>query len=295
MTFEQAMRLAGLHPRDIVPDGRWRRCSTEDKPRKRNGAYVLSSDGLRGWWRNWALDDGVNEWSDGGFGQAPRDPAAEDRRRAAERAARVRAIRLARETWHMASPCRSLHPYIERKGLTALGTIGLRELNGSLVVPVLWRGSVISIQRITADGEKRFHPGAPVKGGHYALDRRLWSVTAFVEGLATGLAVYQCSRHLRVVVCFDAGNLLPVVQALRPHGPVVFAADNDAGTQARMGQNPGVEKATNAASLVGAGVAYPTGIEGTDWADALREWGERGSKRIERELLAAARYVEAPS
>jgi putative DNA primase/helicase len=93
------------------------------------------------------------------------------------------------------------------------------------------------------------------------------------------------------VVCFDAGNLLPVVQRLKPTGMVCFAADNDHGTQAKGRGNPGIEKATNAAELIGAGVAWPKGIEGTDWADALKEWGQPGARRIEREIQAGARYV----
>jgi putative DNA primase/helicase len=92
-------------------------------------------------------------------------------------------------------------------------------------------------------------------------------------------------------VCFDAGNLLPVVQRLKPTGSVCIAADNDHKTLAKRGFNPGVEKATNAANLIGCGVAYPQGIEGSDWADALLQWGQRASKRIEREILAKARYV----
>lgn len=32
MTFEQAIRAAGLHPRDVVADGKIRRCATESKP-----------------------------------------------------------------------------------------------------------------------------------------------------------------------------------------------------------------------------------------------------------------------
>ena len=167
----------------------------------------------------------------------------------------------------------------------------LRTLDGLLVVPV-WHGDwIISIQTISQDGQKRFWAGAPVKAGAYVLHRPNAAVTAICEGLATGLAVYQCVRHASVIVAFDAGNLLPVIERIRPSGSVVVIADNDHKTAKRIGVNPGIEAAKNAASLIDAGVVWPTGIEGSDYADALREIGEGASRRIEREILAAARYV----
>lgn len=291
MTFEQAMRLAGLRPRDIVADGRWRRCATDDKPRKRNGAYVLHPDG-RGYFKNWATDQDATPWTDEGYTPAAKmDPAVLERRRQQEREARMLAIRGAREHWSRCHRPDALHPYLAAKGLGATGTMGLRFHLDKLVVPVMWKGRVISLQTISAEGVKRFWPGAPVKGGTYELSRGRAAVTVICEGLATGLAVFQSVRQARVIVAFDAGNLLPVVDQLRPSGSVVIAADNDHSTQAQRGFNPGIEKARNAAELIGCGVAYPQGIEGTDWADALKEWGEPGARRMEREILAGARYV----
>ena len=300
MMFEQAIRMAGLRPRDVVADGRIRRCDTEAKPGRRNGWFVLHPDG-HGTWGDWASggSEALGHWRDE---RATVDPAALARQQALvskirerERAARVQAIRGARQFWNVkARPVRQLHPYLSGKGLVAKGTAGLRACDGWLVIPVMFRGSVISVQRISESGEKLFWPGAPVKGGHYLLDRPGAAVTVLCEGFSTGLAVYQSMRHARVVVAFDAGNLQPVANELRPTGSVVFAADNDYGTMARRGTNPGLEKARNAAELLGAGVAYPQGITGTDWADALKEWGQPGARRIERQILAKARYVERP-
>lgn len=295
LSFEQAMRLAGLHPRDVVADSKWRRCATDDKPSKRNGAYVLHPDG-RGFWRNWATDDGVSSWSDDKADHAKAvDPQVLEQRRQRERANRLQAIRSARAFWNNARPLNRPHPYLERKGLTPLGCAGLRQHDGLLVVPVLWKQSLISVQTITADGQKRFWPGAPVKAGCYVIERPRAAVTVLVEGLATGLACFQAVRQARVMVAFDCGNLMPVVDLLRPTGSVCIFADNDHGTEAKRGFNPGREKAANAAELIGCGVAWPTGIEGTDAADLLREVGEGAARKLERHILAAARYVEAPS
>lgn len=290
MRFEQALIVAGLIPREIVADGRWRRCATQDKPRKRNGAYKLAIDGSIGFWRNWAVDDGPQVWRD----DSEIRPIDESRLRAArerERLQRIEAMRAARAFWHGAKPMVKRHPYLERKRLSALGCAGLRVHRDLLVVPV-WHGEwVVSVQTINEAGEKRFWPGAPVKAGAFIMERPAAALTAVCEGLATGLAVYQSVRQARVVVAFDAGNLLPVVQRLKPAGSVVICADNDHATEARIGINPGIEKARNAAEIIGCGVAYPTGIEGTDWADALLEFGDMPQRKMERQILAQARYV----
>jgi len=292
MTFEQAMRLAGLRPGVIVADGRWRRCSTESKPRKRNGAYVLSIDGARGWFRDWADPTGVQMWqADGPVAQRPADLERIERQREAERRRRIEAIAGARRYWQSARPFRG-HPYIAGKGLTAQGCAGVRLVDELLVIPVLWGQSVISVQTIDAKGAKRFWPGAPVKGACYVIDRPRASVTAICEGFATGLAIYQTCANVRVIVAFDAGNLAAVVQRIKPVGQVVIAADNDIHTERRIGVNPGLEAAHRAAALIGCGVAWPQGIDGTDWCDALTTWGGPvASRKIERLILAQARYV----
>jgi putative DNA primase/helicase len=295
MRFEEALLMAGLRPRDIVADGRIRRCPTEAKPGRRNGWYVLHADG-RGAWGDWTSGGGeaLGHWTADAASIRPVDTARLQAQRERERAHRLQAIRSARAFWERARPLARPHPYIEKKGLSQLGCAGLRQHDGLLVVPVLWRGRLISVQTITVDGEKRFWPGAPVKGGCCALDRRRAAITALVEGLATGLAVFQAVRQAHVVVAFDADNLTPVVDLLRPTGSVVIAADNDHGTQARRGFNPGREKAQSAAELIGCGVVWPEGINGSDWADYLIETGHGACRKAERLIAAAARYV-APS
>lgn len=291
MSFEAAMSASGLVPRIVTPDGKWRRCATTDKPKKRNGAYILYPDG-RGYWRNWATDGELNSWRDNDTSHAkPIDFAAIERQRNAERQARIAAIRGAREAWAKAGPMRGLHPYLEKKGLSALGCTGLRQSGDLLVIPVYFGDRITSLQTINPDGEKRFWKGAPVKGGAYVLRREKSALTAFCEGFATGLAIYQSVKHATVVIAFDAGNLVHVVDRLRPVGSVVICADDDHGTQAKRGFNPGKEKAQSAADLIGAGVAWPEGIEGTDFADMLKELGRMAARKIERLILSRAKYV----
>lgn len=292
LTFEQAMRISGLMPPSYVPaDGKWRRCPTEDHPRKRNGAFVLHADG-KGYFRNWATDDGVNSWSDDNTTTAkPIDMVKVQAQRTRDRAYRIQAVKSARQFWNRAKPISMHHKYLADKGLSPVGCAGLRTHDGLLVVPVMHGQSLISVQTITIDGTKRFWPGAPVKSGCFILRREHSAITVFCEGLATGLAVLQSVRTASVVVCFDAGNLLPVTQHLRPTGSVVFMADNDHKTKVKRGFNPGIEKAMNAAELIGAGVAWCEGIEGSDAADYLKEVGEGAARKLERLILGKVKYV----
>ena len=297
--FRTALEAAGLRPRAVLPDGRWYRCATDDKPRRKNGAYLLAPGGREGVWKNYALDLGWNRWSDANVVRT--DPAVHARwlreQRQRERQARIEAMRSARVFWEHCRPMAPLHPYLQRKGLSALGCTGLRQHNGHLVVPVEFRGHLISVQRIDAEGRKLFWKAAPVKAGAFVLERPRAAVTCVVEGLATGLAIFQSVRAARVIVAFDAGNLLPALQELRPTGSMVICADNDYRTAERRGINPGRVQAQVAADLLGCGLAWPEGVlggaSGADWADALKEWGERAARRIEREVLGQARVVFA--
>lgn len=298
MTFEQALRAAGLHPRDVVADGRIHRCDTEAKPGRRNGWWVLHPEG-HGAWGDWGSGGGeaLGHWRDEHASvntvAAARMAERTKQQRERDRMDRLEATRGARRFWQNCFPLNRPHPYIHRKNLTPLGCAGLRTHDDLLVVPVMLDGWLISVQTITLQGEKRFWPGAATKAGAFVLTRPRAAVTCIVEGLATGLAIFQSVPQANVIVAFNAGNLLPVVQRIKPSGSVVICADNDHRTLALRGSNPGLDKARNAAELIGCGVASPDGIEGSDWADYLYEHGEGAGKRVQRAVLAQARYVMA--
>jgi putative DNA primase/helicase len=295
LSFEQTIRLAGLIPKMVVPDGKIRRCKSEMNPNKNNGWFVLHADG-HGAWGDWTSGSGqsLGTWREEGATQhavSAEVIANMKAQREAERNYRIQAVKSARAFWSRAKPLSLPHPYIANKGLSPLGCSGLRTHDGLLVIPVMLGDSLISVQTITIDGVKKFWPGAPVKAGSFSIRRERSAVTVLCEGLATGLAVFQSMRNASVIVAFDAGNLMPVTEYLKPVGSVVFAADNDHATMVKRGMNPGIEKATNAAELIGAGVAWPEGIEKSDWADYLKEIGEGAAKKLERLILAKAKYV----
>jgi len=268
--FADFVRNAGLIPGDIFADGKWRRCATVTHERKKNGSYKLAPDGLVGWAQNFESGDLLTWRPDRADVPAKIDHAAIARRQAQARRDLIRATQAARAFYIGCKPLRDGHPYLDSHGLTMAGCFGLKiDSDGWLVVPVLLDGNLMSVQRISPDGDKRFWHGASVKAGSYAVERRMASVTVLCEGLATGLAIFAATPLVRVLVAFDSGNLGRVQIARR--GMVVIAGDNDHGTAEKIGHNPGIEAATEAATAIGCGVAVPDGIAGTDWCDYRME------------------------
>lgn len=314
MTFEDFARAAGLLPRTIAADGRWRRCPTEDHPKTRNGSYKLAADGLIGWVQNHAVHtDGPLTWRpDVAEPAAPvLDYQAIRRRNEADQARRAKAIQGARAFYAACAPLIGGHPYLAAKGLDMAGCRGLkRDRDGWLVVPMMAGGGVQSVQRIAPDASKRFWSGAPTAGASYTIERARAPLTVLCEGLATGLALFAAVPTARVVVAFTAGNLVAVARQLPRQGMAVVAADNDHATEERTGSNPGLEAGREAAAVLGCEAAAPDGIIGSDWADFRQEAAARvgaaiyGKRRmsesdirrtvdgeIARSLLRSARYL----
>ena len=295
LSFEQTIRLAGLMPKIVIADGKIRRCKSEMNPNKQNGWFVLHDDG-HGAWGDWTSGSGqsLGTWREEGSTQhavSAEVIAKMKAQREAERAYRIQAVKSARAFWSRAKPLSLPHPYIANKGLLPLGCAGLRTHDGLLVIPVMLGDALVSVQTIAPDGQKRFWPGAPVKSGSFVIHRARSAVTVLCEGLATGLALFQSVRNASVVVCFDAGNMVKVAEFIKPKGSVVVFGDNDHKTLLKIGKNPGLDAARNAAELIGAGVAWCEGIEGTDADDYLREHGDGAARRLERLILAKAKYV----
>lgn len=280
--FANFVRDAGLLPREIIADNRWRRCPTEAHPRSRNGSYKLLDSGTLGFAQNWEIHSEPLMW------KADREsftPVLIDtsKRLADERQAMIKATRAAREFYAKCPRLTGEHSYLKSHSLSMVGCFGLRvDSDGWLVVPVMLGKSIISLQRISPDGDKKFWFGASVKGGYYLIDRSTAVLTVICEGLATGLAIYSATPTSRVYVGFNAGNMAKL--KIQVTGLAVCAGDNDHETQARIGRNPGADAAMAAANVFGCGFVMPTGIVGTDWCDYRMErvaklWSERDNAR----------------
>ena len=271
MTFLQTIQAHGFIVDHVTPDGRWYRCKTTSKMHHKNGAYKLAVCGTIGFFQDHAESSEVTTWKAGSDVARPDPIISQARAKAAkEESTRIliEATKQAAKFWKDCKPLRAGHPYLDGKLLTMQGCTNLKiDNDGWLVIPVEVNGCIISLQRIAPDGTKRFWSGASVKGGCYVLDRSSASCTVLCEGFATGLSIYQAMPDCRVIVCFDAGNLIAVANRLKLSGLCVVAADNDIKTFQKIGKNPGIEKGTEAAGIIGCGIAYPEGIEGSDYAD----------------------------
>ena len=282
--FRGWLHSIGLLPGAIVPGNpRWTRCPTENKPNGKPGAFKLSADCTIGWAKDHSVHPETLTWKADGDRreQLPFDPAALERahadaarRRAEERRRGVLASQAAREFYARCEPLRDGHPYLASHGLGMAGCMGLKvDREGWLVVPAYRNGNLMTVQRIAPgpveDGiTKRFWPGASPKGASFTIERRSASVTVLCEGLATGLALFVACPTVRVVVAFTSGNLKEM--EMPRLGMVCVAADNDWKTAERIGTNPGIVAAQEAAQALGVGVAIPEGMQGSDFCD-LRE------------------------
>ena len=276
--FRTAMLDAGLTPPDVIAaDGQLYRFHVEgDKPGTRNGYYVLHLDGraagIFGSWKTglrstWAADGKrMSDTEREAFAmliEAARVKSQAERRAEHE----ARAIE-ARSEWAAAEPANPAHPYLIRKGVKPHN---LRQRGGLLIVPLFDAfGLLWNVQRIQADGGKRFKPGRA--GGLFSPigDLNEPRTILICEGWATGATLHEETGH-PVLCAMNAGSLLPVATAARSAwagAELVICADNDRQTEG----NPGLTYATAAAKATGAKLIlpeFPEGVPGSDFNDLM--------------------------
>jgi putative DNA primase/helicase len=245
-------------------------------------------------------------------GQAPLSPAERDRlRREAEarRVERDRQVRVfhesaakrARATWRHRLPPPSDHGYLIRKGVGAhgLGFLPVWErrievegqpgqfetiqIPNALLVPMRDEtGAIHNLQAIfpavcpVLGRDKDFLPRARKKGLFHWIGQRTETV-CLAEGYATAATIHESTGY-RVIVCFDAGNLVavaPIIRARLPEARMVVCADNDLPDP--RGRRAGLDFAQQAAARVDGFLAVPPipGADFNDWAAALKG-GEHG-------------------
>jgi predicted P-loop ATPase/phage/plasmid primase-like uncharacterized protein len=301
-----ADRLAadfGIHvnPQDLIADGKLRRITPDGDKRKSNAlAYRIHDDDSPVGWFQYHK---TGEKGSFRLGDAPRLSPAEreaERRRWADQKARQEAEEAARHDaradlavrlWTNGKPPTG-HPYLERKGIESAPTVRACTLAmgdflsdpertdvepDALLVPLYSAPGVIrSIQAILADGFKLFLAGGQIAGCYHPIKGTDTSRVLVCEGYATGVALAEATGH-SVVCAMSAKNLPAVARIVAQQAKgreVVICADNDHGTQAKRGRNPGRDAGRDAANAIGARVVWPTGCEGTDWDDWLREGGD---------------------
>ena len=229
--FVAFARAHGLRLDYAEPDGRWHRTPTEDKPRKRNGAYLW--DGQRGVVKNFATMQDYASFRDGSSAGMVDKSVLRARRAIAEAETRAKHIEARKVAEGMLRRAKQdTHPYLATKGFPEeKGLV----LDGELLIPMrefsVYK-QVNSVQRIAADGTKLFLPGGKAKSSVFFIGRVMARERWLVEGYATGLSVRAALRLLyrdaQVIVCFSAGNLAHIGRVLKAFEPkACVVADND--------------------------------------------------------------------
>ena len=163
--------------------------------------------------------------------------------------------------WSQCEPVKQQdHPYLVKK---VIHSHGARKYHESLVIPIYNESDqIINLQFIDPEGGKRFLSGGRKFGCFYIIGNSTKRIL-ICEGFATGASLFEDCRQ-RVVVAFDAGNLLPVVKNIRelsPDSEIIICGDNDI-------SGVGQEKAREAALAIGGKILIPP-TPGTDWNDIL--------------------------
>ena len=244
-----------------VPDGQLHRFHVPgDRAGSNNGWYILHLGGVAvGIYGSWKAG-GSHRWSS----RAPADyREAEQLRQRIEQARRQReaeqhqrqqaAAEYAQRVWRDARRADPGHPYLVAKGVRP---DALRQRGDVLLVPLTCGGHLVNLQRIKADGSKRFLFGGMVKGCYSSLGVITPGAPLYVcEGWATAATIHA-ETGAAVAAAMNAGNLLAVGQRLqRQHSDAVpiVAGDDDRQTEG----NPGKTAATKAAATLGCGLVLP--------------------------------------
>lgn len=310
MTFAEFCQSHGIIcPKDIPLD-RWTPCATEAKPRGKSASVKLTDGGTVGFAHDHASMTRAELWRAKDTGaRKKRDMEAEDAARREREAIRAkeeaegtaRAVKL----WTSAEELKmAAHPYVEKKRLTMQGASGLRVIKCALLIPMKRGERLISLQRIEADGTKKFASGAPSKGTYYWIHRKNPVASILCEGWATAMTLAEAVPMVSVCVSFSAANMIEVAKLLEWSGLCAVASDNDhekpcpwclkrgehlqnPPNQPRPEQcrcNPGFSSALEAAKIIGCGVALPPAREGaTDFNDWFCAMLAEKEKAVEAE------------
>ena len=269
--FRQAMQAAGIHySGEIIADDNLHRFHIDGHKRSSsNGAYVLHADGCpAGWFMDYKT--GVSQaWRfNGGTGSGfSRQMQVEIEKAKRQREAEIRqkhevAAKKAVYIWNQSKPIiqQEDHPYLIRKRIQPHSA---RLYRHSLAIPIYNESDqLVNLQFISPEGEKIFLLGGRKRGCFHIIGD-LTDKIMICEGFDTGASLYEDSGQ-RVIVAFDAGNLLPVAKNIRelsPDSEIIICGDNDL---SGVGQG----KAKEAALAIGGKVLIPQ-IPGADWNDVL--------------------------
>ena len=293
--FRRAIADVGLEAPDTInADGGIHRFSTNGRRGDDSGWYVCHADGIAsgafGCWRT-GLQLTWCSKSDSELTQAEREAhrqrikAMQLQREADQVARHQTAATDAAKRWQLSKAC-TVHHYLTTKCVQGHGV--RVDDAGALIVPMRDTAStLLSLQTIAPDGDKRFLSGGKVKGCYHSIGKPN-GVLIVCEGYATGASLHEATGHA-VAVAFNAGNLEAVAIALRakyPTARLILAADDDLHTDG----NPGITKANAAALAVGGLVAVPDfGVNRPDKATDFNDLHTLAGAEAVRRCIEAAK------
>ncbi|MCL2872596.1 MAG: DUF927 domain-containing protein [Betaproteobacteria bacterium] len=262
--FIEVARARGLVIEHVNTDGRLQRVPVEGKPKTdKTGWYCYHGGGDRAYanFGRWDESPEFETWIDRSNEPltVAEKKAIQETRQAIRKEAEAgyaNAAESARRVFDSAAMNADHHSYLQKKGVKAFG---VRADGDSLLIPlrdaegVLW-----SLQRILPDGDKRFHQGGRVASCfHWLGDPSGASWLLLAEGYATAATIHEATG-LPVAAAMNCGNLLSVAEALAakyPSARFLVCADDDRGTQAKTGKNPGIDAARAVVKKLNAGQA----------------------------------------
>jgi putative DNA primase/helicase len=226
-SFKDSIRAAGLiPPEQIIADGRIKRFSSSGKRGDEAGWYVCFNDGIpAGCFGDWRTGESTTWRADIGRILTPNEEQQHKNR--------IEQIRLEREIeqkkikktakekalsiWTNSESCID-HPYLTNKNIKSHG---VRITKGCLVIPLLEKGELHSLQFINQDGNKKFLSGGRIKGCYHQIgDFTNPEKICIAEGLATAATIHEATNY-PVIIAFNAGNLLPVARTIHAEYPSI--------------------------------------------------------------------------
>ena len=212
-----------------------------DKGNERSGWYVINQLGENYFatFGNWRTGE-QHKWSSINTNElSPIDRQAlqkqmEEAVKRAEEAKKIRHDEVAKEVQERYKNCQPVisHEYLKSKNVKSYG---LKQLNGSLIVPVIsaTSGEVRSLQYIDKKGQKRFVSASEIKGNIFLIGCEHNTLATqeslmIVEGYSTAATVYE-STKIPTVCVFSANFTLDAVSKLRTitQARLYIALDND--------------------------------------------------------------------
>lgn len=172
--------------------------------------------------------------------------------------------------------CSGSSDYLVRK---AVAGYGVRFISKDLLIPMVREdGSLCNVQRVSADGSKRFLAGGRVSGCFHMIGHPMsaaWILVA--EGYATAATLHEATGR-PVAVAFNEANLRHVATAMRqlyPAAKLLICADDDTETEIKTGKNPGVASAEASARQARGSWCKPVGLPAgkTDFNDLAAALG----------------------